>query len=396
MMSFEDLVAIAPDQVCIPITSDDHKTVTANINRTRYSNEAARQQAYYNLLSLRLLQTWLADTLEIEPPPPWVAEDTLPSVWDVVNGTAIQVEGCRLVVIPNGDRPLDELSVPQEWVDHPDWCGDYYLAIDIDTDQQWLRIVGYTTHALLKQGTFDDIDRTYCMPVDSLIEDLNVLWVGRDLMPNSKPAMGDLPPLGSETARHTICQLGAVKHYSPRLDVPFSQWAALVTHSDYRQALYVERTTTKVIQQVTSWLQHMLNQGWSCPPQGSDRLDGFYHPLVLSAKNAEPDMSGDINSQVVKDIFFDQCKVILSVVREQVDQRIGITVELKIFAHTSRPESLQLIVLDQQGSAFMTKNADLSSPMLKLTRFFIARDEPFSLRLVLGQESVIEDIPPAQ
>lgn len=262
MMSFEDLVAIAPDQVCIPITSDDHKTVTADINRTRYSNEAARQQAYYNLLSLRLLQTWLADTLEIETPSPWMAEDTLPSVWDVVNGTVIQVGGYRLVVIPNGDRPLDELSVPQEWVDHPDWCGDYYLAVDINTDQQWLRIVGYTTHALLKQSMFDDIDRTYCIPVDSLIEDLNVLWVGRDLMPQFKPMVVDHLPLGSETAQRVIQQLGTVKHYSPRLDVPFSQWAALVTHSNYRQALYEQRTAPAVVN-IAQWLQGQFQQGWT-------------------------------------------------------------------------------------------------------------------------------------
>ncbi|TVQ23015.1 MAG: DUF1822 family protein [Leptolyngbya sp. DLM2.Bin15] len=262
MMSFEDLVAIAPDQVCIPITSEDHKTVTADIQRTPYSNDAARQQAYYNLLSLRLLRTWLADTLEIEPPSPWVAEDTLPSVWDVVNGTAIQVGGDRLVVIPNGDRPLDELSVSQEWVDHPDWCGDYYLAVDINTDQQWLRIVGYTTHTLLKQGMFDDIDRTYCIPVDSLIKDLNVLWVAQDLMPPSKPRVVDLPPLGSETAQRVIRQLGAVKAYSPRLDVPFSQWVALVTHPDYRQALYVERTASAVVN-IAQWLQGQFQQGWT-------------------------------------------------------------------------------------------------------------------------------------
>lgn len=262
MLSFEELSAIAPQQVCLSITQSDLNAADAVLRHTQYSNEAARQQAHHNLLSLQLVKQWIANFLDTTELQPWLPDAELPTVWDVVNGTLLHVGKSRLVLIPNGDRPLDELLVPQEWVDHPDWCGDYYLAVDINLEQRWLRIAGYTTYSRLKQSWFDDIDRTYCLPVDALIEDLNIMWVGRELMPNPAPKVPALPPIGSQTAERLIEQLSAVKDYSPRLDVPFGQWSMLVTHSDYRQLMYQHRTTPAIVR-LQQWLQGQITSGWN-------------------------------------------------------------------------------------------------------------------------------------
>jgi hypothetical protein len=394
MLSFEELSAIAPQQVCLSIAQSDLNATDDAMRHTQYSNESARQQAYYNLLSLQLVKQWIADFLDESEIHPWLPEAELSTVWDVVNGSLLQVGNSRLVLIPNGDRPFDELSVPQEWVDHPDWCGDYYLAVDINLEQRWLRIAGYTTYARLKQSWFDDIDRTYCLPVDALIEDLNVLWVGRELMPNPTPRVSALPPIGSQTAERLIEQLSAVKDYSPRLDVPFGQWAMLVTHSSYRQALYHRRIGRNVVHHVSNWLQRMMACGWN--QMSLESAAELHRFSVASAKSVAPEADPDAPLHITKEITLAQATVTLSIVRELMDSRISVMIGATLSTNPSTGTPLRLVVLDQQGSAFMTKTMDSDADSLQLTRFFVTPDETFSIRVELGGEYAVENISAAQ
>src|SRR5689334_13754739 len=120
-----------------------------------------RLQAYLNQVCLQTVLPWLQEKSEVEP-----AIDSTDSLsfWEMVNGSAIVLGTTRLIFIPTEAMDRNEFRVPQEWIDIPSWVGDYYLAVEVDTDDHWLNIWGYTTHQMLKsEGRYDPSDRAYCL-----------------------------------------------------------------------------------------------------------------------------------------------------------------------------------------------------------------------------------------
>jgi len=62
---------------------------------------------------------------------------------------------------------------------YPRLAADYYLAvqvIQIPVDPVWIH-----NHLQLKSDGIMILDRTYCLDEDDLIDDLNILWVARQL-----------------------------------------------------------------------------------------------------------------------------------------------------------------------------------------------------------------------
>ncbi|MBW4617492.1 MAG: DUF1822 family protein [Desmonostoc vinosum HA7617-LM4] len=205
-----------------------------------YSTAGGRQRAWVNQLCVNTFLTWLKE--EINPNArvyPNMA--TLPSFWEFVNGTAITCDNLRLVLIPTLAMDVDELRVPQEWVDILEWVADYYLGVQVNPDDGWMRIFAYTTHNQLKTtGVYDHSDRTYSLEYDNLIHDLNVLWVTRQFYPQEakRATVTPLPFLPQTQAENLLQRLGNADIKFPRLEVPFPLWGALLTHGGWRQRLY--------------------------------------------------------------------------------------------------------------------------------------------------------------
>jgi Protein of unknown function (DUF1822) len=191
------------------------------------------------------------------------------NVWEFVNGTKIEGAEINWVMIPSTAIDQTELRVPQEWVDIPAWKADYYFAVRVSPDANELLIWGYTTHYQLKtQGKYDGADRTYSLTEDDLIQDMNVLWVSEQ-MPDSEILQADtasISPLSIAQAQSLLERLGNPAVIFPRLAVPFSLWAALITHPAWRQQLY-ERRQGNTPNSVSQWLQAGLSSwaeraGW--------------------------------------------------------------------------------------------------------------------------------------
>ena len=132
--------------------------------------------AYLNRLVLEIFLPWLraeyAPDAKISP-----NLAALPSFWEVVNGTTIKCQDMRLVLIPSDAIDLSELRIPQEWVDISSWVADYYLAVQVNPEENWMRIWGYTTHVQLKkQATYDSRDRSYCLNGEDLIANFSIFW----------------------------------------------------------------------------------------------------------------------------------------------------------------------------------------------------------------------------
>jgi hypothetical protein len=153
----------------------------------------------------------------------WTSQAALPSFWEFVNGTAITCEGRRFVLIPTAAIDLEELRVPQEWVDIPSWVADYYLAVQVNPNGSWVTIYGYTTHEQLKtKGVYDAGDRAYCLDENDLIQDINVLWIARQLCPDEilRGSVAPLPKLPLAQAENLLQRLGNPTVVFPRVAIP--------------------------------------------------------------------------------------------------------------------------------------------------------------------------------
>ncbi|AFY34505.1 DUF1822 family protein [Calothrix sp. PCC 7507] len=222
-----------------------------------YSTNGSRQRAWINQLCLDAFLPWLrAEIIPNARVYPHVA--SLPSFWELVNGTAIIFDNTRLVLIPTLAVDGDELRVSQEWVDIPDWVADYYLAVQVNPDDGWMKIYGYTTHQQLKTiGVYDTFDRTYSLEREDLIQDLNVLWVTHQLNYQEvlRAEIAPLPLLPQTQAENLLARLGNSDVKFPGLSVPFSLWGALLAHGGWRKRLYELRQGISGQYSIQTWLQ---------------------------------------------------------------------------------------------------------------------------------------------
>lgn len=275
MLTVNELAIAYPDQTWLEFSQTDREEALSSEGDC--SNEAARWNAYLNRLCLNLLTPWLQEEAGLEEPPSvWPTPEALPSIWEVVNGTAITLEETRIVIIPSDTIDTEEFCVPQEWVDIPSWAANYYLAVQVNPLDGWLRVWGYATHRQLKQeGTYDSLDGSYSLEREDLTENLNVLWVARSLALDEKEVVKPLPTLSQTQAENLLRQLAL--SYSPRLDVEFEQWGALLENDTWKQQLYKRRrekvvppslavtaagAAEKRLVNLSNWFQNVFETGW--------------------------------------------------------------------------------------------------------------------------------------
>ena len=247
MFSLTELATAETKHLSLKISPADQERAWQQSHQY-HSNPIARYNAYLNRICLHQFISWLDDWLSEESVPQpsvWLGEDSLPSLWEVVNGAAIQVGQTRLVLVPSETMDLEELSVPQEWVDISNWAADYYLAVQVnldDEDECWMEVYGFATHRQLKnQARYNLSDRTYSLATQQLTENLTLLFAKLELCLQQE--VPSVATLSADEAKKLLLTLGDASVYSPRLrlDVPFVQWAALLANEQWRQQLYHQR-----------------------------------------------------------------------------------------------------------------------------------------------------------
>lgn len=222
-----------------------------------FSTPGACRRAEINQRCLDAFLPWLREE-QATIPNVWTRKEALPSFWEFVNGTAISLDTIRLVLIPTEAIDLSELRVSQEWVDIPNWAADYYLYVQVNLAEDWIRVVGYITHQRLKViGTYEASDRTYCVNSADLIADLNLLWIARQFCPNEtlRAEISPLPILPQSQAENLLKRLGNPDLIFPRLEIPFELWGSLLTHGGWRQRLYEKRQGLAEQWSIQQWLQ---------------------------------------------------------------------------------------------------------------------------------------------
>lgn len=263
-------------QVCLEIHSE-LQTQAWQQSQT-FATPGSQWNAYLNQLCLQTLLPYLREEAPQVNPSPHAA-----LLWELVNGSAVTWANRRLVLMPTETIDLDEIRIPQEWVDIPNWVADDYLVVQVNPDHAWVRVAGFVTHAQLKQqATLDCNDRTYCLDSSDLMADLSVLWLSHQLSPEARRAeVGAIAPLTTPEASQLIRRLGDATVLVPRLAVPFERWAALLSHGGWRQRLIEQRFGLPEQRSPLQWLQ----SGISALAQQWSRID--YQPGLAAARGSE-------------------------------------------------------------------------------------------------------------
>jgi hypothetical protein len=401
MLSFNDLVAIAPEQTWIQFSETDRETTRREVAKQLYSNAGARTRAYQNTLCLRVLQRWLRSELDLSRDAAiWTPTGGLSSLWEFVNGAALLLKRARLAIFPSETLDLTELTAPQEWVDLPDWAAHYYLPIQLNSDECWLRILGYTTHAQVKsKGRYDAVDRTYNLAQSALTANLNPLWVNLEVSPLPQPATTPVSSPHPTSAQSWIQRLSANRHYSPRLDLPFEQWGALMANAHWRQALHYERThpPDEVID-FAAWIAgDFVAGGWQAIRDITASFTTL--PELAIARGSVTPIGGQ------KDVSLGEHTIELQVIRDletsqsrDETSEIGILIQARL-KQGSPPLSanLRLSVAfrdddqgDQSSSLEQELSADSPDPMVCLPRLLGKPGEYFRVILSLDGSSATE------
>lgn len=265
MFTIQDLISLHPNQLWLNFS--DQQRETAWQNSRSFSHPFSQWNAYLNELVSNTVILGLQQELDFNPVV-W-KPDTLGTFWEIVNGTKLLIENRSLVIIPSETLDTEEFRVPQEWVDIPSWKGNYYLAVQVNLDQGYLQLWGYTTHEQLKtQGVYDEFERVYVISQADMIDDLSVLMVAQEICEEETVFVPALPQLTANQVQQWLEELSLGTIENPRLAVPFVQWGALIENDDYRQQLYQRRCSpilTQIQQNISNlsqWLEGFIAPEW--------------------------------------------------------------------------------------------------------------------------------------
>ena len=417
MFSLRELSTTYPEELWLKLSVELQEKAWQRSQR--HSNATARCNAYLNDLCLNTFVPWLKAWLEEEQPaeqtstfqPSCISifpESSLPSLWEFVNGSVIELGKIRLALIPSESNDLEEFCIPQEWVDLPSWRADYYLAVQVSVDNQnesWMRLSGYASHQnLKKKGIYDESDRAYYIAQQHLAEDLTMMLLEPEPVLNKQIQVESASNLSKETASSLLEKLGKSSVYFPRLAVSFEQWAALLANEQWRQELYERRLgqfVAAAAHKQTSinlgqWFQEVFEAGW----QSLDTLlNTGSGNLAFSFRQGRPSVT-EVRKVFVEGIKLidlgmeleNQSVALLVGLAPETEQRVGIRVQLyPAGGQTYLPSNIKLILLSQSGTTLQEYKARTQDSLIQLKRFTCPMGKCFSVKVALDDFSITEN-----
>lgn len=375
---------------------------------------------YLNRICLQLFLTWLQS--EYAPQANLaIDERLLSSLWSVVNGTVLNWGKKRLVLIPDKSFDMNELEIPQEWVDIPKLVGDYYLAVQINPDDLSMVIWGYTTHKQIKElAIYNSITRTYNLDAMDMVADLQVLWVVNQLNPDedNRIAVTTLEAISPIQSENLLSRLANPNIFQPRLELPFSVWGELVSNDDWRQRLYqlrqnqshqnqlaynqssqdelanknnLNQTINQTVTNLSQWIQNAFEDNWQS-------LDFWFgnRDLSFSFRNTEANPDGMIvRARIITlphlNLPNTEALLVLSLDPE-ADDRTGIRIQLRSRTPEEYlPSQTNLKLLSSTGEIIQSVQSRSQDNIIQLKRFRSPAGTQFKIQIEVGDFIVTED-----
>jgi Protein of unknown function (DUF1822) len=389
LLNLEQFKAIDPKSIWFEISTED--LAQAEPNHQDYSNPTAINNARIDRLCLQKIKTWLNEQRISHCPS--FDDIELASIWDVVTGSAIEVGNRRLILIPSDNLNQEELRVPQEWVDLPSWAGDYYVAVQVDLDENIMNIWGFASHQALKDmGEYSTTDRTYSLDCDALASNLDILWMAEELAVDPRNSVAELVSLSLDRALELIKVLSKPSAYPPRFAIDFGEWAAILDNLNLRSQLYITRLQRAAIAQapaptfsLVNWVQqeftNALASGW-----GQSNLQ----PMILMNPNA----NSTIERSKLIDLQIDLQRgttvvLLVGIIPDGERMRVVVQVHPVIGANYLPPQ-LELSYINPDGIVLQTVTARTNDEYIQLPAFTCQAGMEFNIQLQLQNARSIE------
>jgi len=352
----------------------------------KYFHRHQRWTAYLNQIALKTLGNYLQQEQNFSIGV-WPSQKSLPTFWGIVEGTMIELDITRILLLPSENLDQDELRVPQEWVDILSWRPDYYLSIHVDLDEQLVGIGVHCSHQQLKtHGDYQPDDRTYTIASEYLDNDFNVLLVSLQLglKEVTQADIAPLAPIPSIQAENLLKRLSNRENLLPRLTVPFSLWGGLLQEPSYREQLYQlyqgQELQLNPRTRLASWLENICGNEW----QSLDNLN-----LALAGRRSGVEQ--EIKRAKIITIDSEHTVIVLVSIRPETDDRISIS--LQLFPQVEQrylPTEIQLQLCDENAAILQILQASSQDNYLQIRRFKASRGLIFQVHVILKESRHIE------
>jgi Protein of unknown function (DUF1822) len=347
-----------------------------------YRSADAKWNYYLNQIATQLLCEYLqADFPQIRI---WAETN----IWQFVNGSVLQLNDKRIVLLPSKAIDNSELVIAQEWLDLPAWAGDYFIAVQIDPDAETLHCWGYLTHQMMKsQARYEPIERAYHLDARNLIADVSGLWAIQELNP-TEVTQTEIAPLASVNpvqAENLLQRLATASN--PRVEIPFALWGALISDRQWRQQLaqLQQGEPDPAANRLNGWLQNVFAAGWQAV---EDFLGEDADLAVALRQTATP---ASIVRRVKALELAERVLLLLVSIEPAADDRLAIQVQLRSIDRTETlPPGLTLSLLssdDEIVRSVVTRDRDNA---IGLPRFRSDSSTGFKIQVQLATTTVCE------
>jgi len=403
MLKFDDLIELHPGHLWIEFSPQEREAAFSQAVANSYHNDVTTNRAFVNRLCLNTFVKWLENEPDLKEqfqlPTP---SQNLDEQWEFVNGIDLSFNHARLVLIPSEQSVPSEFRIPQEWVDIPNWAGNYYLGVQINVEEGWLRIWGFISHQQVREkAQYDSIDRTYCLENRDLIADIDIMWVAGELCPLHEPQVKALPNLSEFQAKEITEKLTKANVFSPRLHVSFSEWGAILASEKYRQILYNQKTkrsqtslmdnTQKAVQNLSLWFENIFDGGF----RSVDDLLNLTNTVALTFRSDSVLNEVRVKGAKLIDLGMQlesKSVALLIGLSPQNDNKVGIRVQLyPASGDTYLPDNIQLTLLSESGVTLQSVESRSYDNYIQLKRFKLPLGKYFSIQVAREEIKIKEN-----
>ncbi len=367
----------------------------ARPNSGDYSYERATRDAWLNRIVSNLFQDFLVSFLQeigsTEKVEIW-QEKNLPAIWEFVNGTALTLGDKRIVIIPKDNWNTKDFIVPAEWIKISEWRGDYYVAIQVNLDEMWIRIWGYTTYEQIQAGRYDSRMRNYRLTSDELNSDIYEMLEARleeSVVSRDKVSLSVLNPAEASTM---MKESENPSSFSPRYKFDINQWCAFIADRKRRNKLYQKRLNifTTSFSDVFKRTTEVFEKEWV---DIDDILESLDNIIVPSFKTR---LLGGLGTNIESSKFTGEKKFNLQLIGDK-EQEFALLIqkkkveinEIQVICHLfplmdsqyrNIPKDLKMSIIEESGCVHHEIIPEPNSLMLRYV-FYVSENENFGIKI---------------
>lgn len=416
-LSFNEGVTLYPHQVFLQITPSDRDGAWQQTQDIAYSSAAARWRAYINCLCVDLVSEYLTAEDMSEKPQLASSWQEYLRLWELLNGFTIVLGKTRLAVVPSENDYVSQLRVQREWLDIAGWRSDYYLGVQVNLTDNWMRIWGYTTYQHLRQaGSYNQTDESYSLDASDIVEDLTALWLSREITPQGQQANQVMPMLSPGKAQELLQLLGKSSGFSPRLNLPFREWAGLLANPHWRKELCERRfqnqkcrgsapvaahqeqpeaTVQSYKINLLDWFCNQFHQGWQSLDSFLDRQPrqlAFRKRQVPTSETMQIAVEGIKAIDLGMQLGHQSVALLLGVMQSQGDRRVSVRVQLHpTNGQKLLPAKIRLALLSESGKVLQELTSRGYDNFMQLKRFTCPYGKSFKIEVSLKDFRIAEE-----